>query len=74
MRRTRGNGWETTGRDAAMNETRNDLVEDCWSHGKGAEGSGSGVSGVGRRSQSSRVNWNRGNESGMEKEWLTCIN
>jgi hypothetical protein len=25
-------------------------------------------------SQSSRVNWNGGNESGMEREWLTCIN
>ncbi|KAJ7366427.1 hypothetical protein DFH08DRAFT_797410 [Mycena albidolilacea] len=23
--------------------------------------------------QSSRVNWNRGNESGVEREWLTCI-
>jgi hypothetical protein len=47
---TGGNGGKAAAKDATMNEMRNDLVEDCRSHGKGNKVSKSGVSGVGRRS------------------------
>jgi hypothetical protein len=36
---TRGNGKKAVTKDAAMNEMRNDPVEDCQSHGKGTEAS-----------------------------------
>jgi hypothetical protein len=75
MRHTGGNHWNATGKDAAMNEQRNDpgngLLE-SWERSQGIQMGGAKEGGDSEwrwtESWSSRVNWNGGNESGMGRE------